>query len=349
MVHYITDKEFVPTSISHCNPMRTDVEKGLYQLVYGVLIPSRSYDDIYDLVVRIINEHESMVVKRFYLDFWSKEVKAIIDRLNMIDKQGKRVLITIPFFEYLNDIPYTLNRFQFVKFAVDEILAKGEGQIEACDKSNNIYLLGELDEVFDHFWEGFERRLSKAGKDEDITYYHSLLRDELYRRGFRKVTELYFGEKRRYSILPSEYYNEPQRFLGILDLYDDYKFLKVKYEEEPEDDASDDDSEKNVNAKEMAGIVYFMLQDIFQETSEKKKKTKLVELFNFVLDSSFLGKKREPDTVRNYIDGFKRIPNVHQSQRFYDTVKATLNKYKFKVPEAIREATEITKKHEKFI
>ena len=267
----------------------------------------------------------------------------------MIDKQDKRVVITIPFLFYVNIIPYTQNRFRFVKFAINELLAKGCGQMEVSDNLGSDYPLRELDDVFDFFRVHFERRLSIAGRDKDIDYFHSLLHDELYRRGFRKIKDSrIMSEGERYTIIPSEYYKQPERFLGILDWDDDCKQLKIKYEAESEDDSSGNDSENNVNAKEMAGIVYFMLKATFKEAFETGDKKKLVEFFNFVLDNlSAKGKERKPDTARHYIGQFKRIPNAYQSQRFYDTVKEALNKYNFAIPEAIKEATEVSTKHSK--
>ena len=349
MVRYITDKDFVPTSISYCNPWKTDAEKGLFQIVYGTLQQDMTYDRIYELIIGILKVHESEVVRRFYLESWSKEIQAIIDRLGMIDKQDKRVVITIPFLFYVNIIPYTQNRFRFVKFAINELLAKGCGQMEVSDNLGSDYPLRELDDVFDFFRVHFERRLSIAGRDKDIDYLHSLLHDELYRRGFRKIKDSrIMSEGERYTIIPSEYYKQPERFLGILDWDDDCKQLKIKYEAESEDDSSGNDSENNVNAKEMAGIVYFMLKATFKEAFETGDKKKLVEFFNFVLDNlSAKGKERKPDTARHYIGQFKRIPNAYQSQRFYDTVKEALNKYNFAIPEAIKEATEVSTKHSK--
>ena len=81
MVKFITEKEFVPAYVTRGSGWTNETEKGLYQIVYGVLQKYMFYEDIYDLVVRISKEQKNEYVKRFKLQVWLDEVRAIINRL----------------------------------------------------------------------------------------------------------------------------------------------------------------------------------------------------------------------------------------------------------------------------
>lgn len=357
MIYYVTEKEFVPTYVSHLKIGINETEKGLYQIVYGVLQAKMTYDSIYDLIVRISKEQKSEVVKRYKLEAWRDEVKTIIENLKKLTVKDKKVMVSIPFLHYYKDIPFTLDRFEFVRFTIEEIIARGDSQMELSSNLQYEYPMRNLEELI----EEYRKRFEEALPDEmlaDMPYYNEIINDEMIRRGMTKidrpvlkphpVTQELITVKMQEIIHPSQYYKQPERFFELENMFEKHKELNVQLEAESEDDLSGNDSENNVNAKEMAGIVYFMLKATFKEAFETGDKKKLVEFFNFVLDNlSPKGKERKPDTARHYIGQFKRIPNAYQSQRFYDTVKEALKQYNFAIPEAIKEATEVSTKHRK--
>ena len=63
-------------NISHAE-RHTEIEDGLFQIVYGILQGGMKYNSVYDLMVRLSKEQKSDVVKRFKLLAWKVEIEAI--------------------------------------------------------------------------------------------------------------------------------------------------------------------------------------------------------------------------------------------------------------------------------
>ena len=358
MIRYITEKDFVPEYVYQSQRGKNEIERGLYQIVYGVLLNQMNYNCIYDLIVRISQEQKFVVVKRFMLKTWRKEVDEIIKKLTVLDIKDKDVIVFNPFTHYYHNVPYTKNRFELVIDIIDEIMVNGDAQMEISKKPQYDYPIDCFEEFIGNYRLEFEKQLLKENSDK-IEYYRELIFDEMIRRGMKTLIKAPFWEQdpqtgefhkvvREITISPSIYYKQPQRLFELGNYFEEYKLLKIKFEkdsEEENDGKSGNGSDRKVNAKEMAGIIYFMLKETFQDTFEKGDKKKLVEFVNCLLDLIVPDPERKKDTARNYIDAFKRIPKEYQSQRFYSIVKDTLKQYNFGIPEAIKEATEITKKH----
>ena len=280
-LYFITEKEFVPDRITHFNAFMNETEKGLYQIVYGVFLPQATYDDIYDLILQICKEQKSDIVKRFKLQAWLKEVDEITKKLRKLDAIDKKVIVSLPFLEYYNTIPFTLNQFELVKHIINEILEKGDCNLEVSSNPKFKLPIMPLDVLIDNFWSQYEKRLSIAGKDDKIIYFRTLLDDELYRRNFSRIKGTYYSldvqdgkiansYNDRHAIFPSEYYKQPERLFELVDLCEDHKTLKNQMEEEVDADESDNSTDGEPNSKEKAAILYFMLKDFSQDSFDKR-------------------------------------------------------------------------------
>lgn len=343
MIYYITEKEFVPDSVSHLQIGANETQRGLYQIIYGVLQEHMTYDVIYNLVVGICKEQKSEVVMKYKLETWLTEIKSVVKRIENLNVEGKDVMVLIPFTGYFEDVPFTLDLFKFLKYSIEVILTKGDSQMETTSESSNLHLVKPLDELFEDFRKQFEEHLPEEMKP-DIPYYRELLHDEMLRRGMtgfmeselrlNRITQKVGIEKVWKTISPSQYYKHPEYFFEFYDLDSNHKELRKNREKIVEESVpSDDGSEKKVNAKEMSGIIYFMLKDIFKDGFDKGNKNKLVSFINFVLDNPFKSKKdRAKDTPRRYMSDFSK--NNFDS-KFCETVGDALEDYGFKVPKDI--------------
>jgi len=343
MVKFITEKEFVPAYVTRGSGWTNETEKGVYQIVYGVLQKYLFYEDIYDLVVRISKEQENELVKRFKLQLWLDEVKSIISRLEKLEDNESGVMVYVPFTFYYDNLKSTLGRFEFVRFTIEEILSKGDRQMELSTSKNYVYPIEALDLLIENYRNKLMDKLSH-GEREDCSYYNELIDDELIRRG-HKLTEkysfkfdsdtgmvLHTEHKELTELFPSKNYKRPEKFFDLNRFNEKHSMLKVKIVEDSDDDNSDDGSEKKVNPKEITGIIFFMLQEAFKDGFEKRNKNKLVSFINYILDDKFPKKNLKKDTPRRYMLDFSK--NNFDS-KFCKTVGEALEDFGFKVPKEI--------------
>ena len=343
MVKFITEKEFVPAYITRGRGWTNETEKGVYQIVYGVLQGYMEYEDIFDLVVRISKEQKNEIVKRFKLQVWLDEVKSIIDRLKKLEEYESSVMVYVPFTFYYDYLKSTLGRFEFVRFSIEEILSKGDSQMELSSSLNYDYPIEALDLLIEKYRNKLMDKLSDKEKS-DCPYYNALIDDELIRRG-HKLTEkysfkydsdtdmvLHTEHKELTKLSPSRYYKRPEKFFDLNRFNEKHSMLEVKIVEDSEDEGSDD--EKKVNHKEMTGIIYFMLKEIFKDAFENRNKDKLVSFINYILEDMFPKKVLKKDTPRRYMSD---ISNNIFDGKFCKTVGDALENFGFKVPKEIKE------------
>lgn len=346
MINFITEKEFVPEIIYRCGTFKNEAEKGLYQIVYGVLQHYMMYDDIYDLIVRICKEQKSEVVKQFKLTEWRNAVNGIISKLENLEKNYGEAMVYIPFTYYYDSLRGTLSRFQFVRFTINEVLAKGDSQMEASSSPQYDYPVKALDLLIEDYRFKTEHRHSD-GFVYDASYLNTLIHDELIRRGVKVVTESHFHHfdsktndpvycDKTFEISPSEHFKHPEKFFELNRFNAKHKLLKVKIEEDADDKSySNELNDEKTNAKERVGILFYMLKELSQETTEKHWNTKAAAIINYVL--GLLGKKYEPDTSNRYIRSLRNLSKNDMGSNFYETVNDILKKNGFVVPKEIKE------------
>lgn len=341
MIHYITEKDFVPEYVYQSQRGKNEIERGLYQIVYGVLHSQMNYNRIYDLIVRISKEQKYGVVKRFMLKAWRKEVDAIIKKLNALDIKDKKVIVFNPFTHYYNDVPYTKNRFELVIDIIDEIMVNGDAQMEISKKPKYNYPIDCFEEFIGNYRLELEKQLLNINSDK-IQYYRELIFDEMIRRGMKTLIEAPFWERdpqtgelhkvvRQTTISPSIYYDQPEKLFELDNYFEEYQLLKVRMKVETEIPNSFKDPNDKTNNKEKTGILYYMLKELTQETNEKRWKTKAVSLISYVFA---LSKK---DTARRYIDQIAKISENDMGSRFYETVDKVLEECGFTVPQEIKD------------
>lgn len=341
MIHYITEKDFVPEYVYQSQKGKNEIERGLYQIVYGVLLNKLNYNSIYDLIVRISKEQKYGVVKRFMLKAWRKEVDAIIKKLTELDIKDKKVIVFNPFTHYYNDVPYTKNRFELVIDIIDEILVNGDAQMEISKNPQYDYPIDSIEQFVGNYRLELEKQLLNINSDK-IQYYRELIFDEMIRRGMKTLIEAPFWERdpqtgelhivvRQTTISPSIYYDQPEKLFELDNYFEEYQLLKVRMKVETEIPNSSKDPNDKTNNKEKTGILYYMLKELSQETNEKRWKTKAVSLISYVFA---LSKK---DTARRYIDQIAKISENDMGSRFYETVDKVLGECGFSVPKEIKD------------
>ena len=348
-VRYITEKEFVPLTITHAR-RHNEVEDSLFQIVYGVMqnIPNVV---IYDLIVRLSKEQKSETVKRFMLSAWKVEVEGILTKLNSYDIENFRVLVVIPFNDYVEDISHTINRFQLVLFTINEILEKGDAQMTTLPENNFVIESKSIQDLLGDSYVSYMKSLSPEKTKTKRQYCRCLFFDEMIRRGmtqFRNnetfvdpdTNEVCSQELVR--LTPSQYFNQPEKFFDIF-LYsgtEEWKKLIIKSELEEPDDSNNEAGSKSTSKLQdyrlgTVGTVFFMLKDLSQEAIDKKNKKKLVALMNYILDN-----KPGDDTARSYLDKLFGITAKSHTFKFYDRVKTNLRRLGFDVPKVIKEGWE---------
>jgi hypothetical protein len=344
MVKFITEKEFVPAYVTRGSGWTNEAEKGLYQIVYGVLQHYMAYEDIYDLIVRISREQESEVVKRFKLQAWLDEVKSIINRIEKLNIKDNSIMVYIPFTYYYDNLRSTLGRFELVRFIIEEILSKGDNLIKLSSSPQYDYPIEALDLLIENYRNKVMDNLSNDEMDNCL-YYNELIDDELIRRGHKLTVKYLFDfdsdsgmivhtdHTKLTELSPSKNYKRPEKFFELNHFNEKCNMLKVKIEDDSDDDNSDGAPEKKVNQKEMTGIIYFMLRDIFKDAFEKRNNNKLVGLIHYILDDMFPKKHLQKDTVRRYMSDFSK--NIFD-RKFCETVEKVLKESGFNVPKEIK-------------
>lgn len=338
-VRYITEKDFVPTNISHAK-RHTEIEDGLFQIVYGVMQGGMKYDSIYDLIVRLSKEQENVVVKRFKLLAWKVEVEAILTKLRKYEGNDFLIYVVIPFTEYVEDVPYTMNLFQLVLYTINEILKMGDSQMTTIPEPSYDMPPKSITNLIEDDYNDFMNNRLPEEMAPDKPYYRSLYLDEMIRRGmtnFKSDEGLVL-----YELSPSPYFNQPEKLFDILDLAtgEDWKLLKTKSESEELDDSgnasgTNNTSDKNGYMLGTVGTVFFMLKDMSKEAVDKKNRKKLVALMNYILDN-----KPDDDTARSYIDKLFGVTAKSHSFKFYNWVKNNLGRFGFEIPEVVKEGWE---------
>ena len=353
-IRYITDKDFVPRSISHAGS-HNEIENGLFKIVYSVMQGVMKNDLIYDLIVRLSKEQKSETVKRFILLAWKKEVEAILTKLQKLDVNDFRVVVVVPFTKYVENVPHTISRFQLVLFTINEILEKGDTQMKTISERSFIIKSNRIENLLGDYYVKYMSTLLPDKIKTERPYYRALFFDEMLRRGMTnfKSDEVFEDPDTHETtsqelviLKPSQYFNQPERFFDIMNYsgMEDWKKLKMKYESEELDDSDNTSGSKSISKEKdyrlgAVGTVFFMLKDLSQEAVDKKNKKKLVALINYILDN-----EPENDTPRSYVDKLLEITPQNRSFKFYDRVKTNLRRFKFEVPKVILEGYEKSRK-----
>lgn len=344
---YITEKDFVPKSI-YQQERHNEVEDGLFQIVYGVMQYGMTYDNIYDLIVRISKEQKSEVVKRFKLLAWKVEVEAIIKKLQKLDVKDFNVEVVIPFTSYVEDVPYTINQFQLVLYTINEILDRGDEHMAIIANPNYDVPPKTISKLLEDYYLRFKNDLPEE-MTPDLPYYRNLFFDEMIRRGMTVYrsdevivdpdTNEVVDSQRNYKLEPSQYFNQPEKFFDFMDLVvgEEWKKLRTKAEYEDSDitnsnPASADNSDKKKYLLGAVGTVFFMLQELSQEAVERKNKKKLIAMINYILDSKY-----DDDTTRTYVDKLLEISAKSHTFKFYSWVRKNLSDFGFVVPRVIED------------
>ena len=347
---YITEKDFLPVVITN-DESHTEVEDGLFQIAYGVMKSGMTYDKIYDLIVRISKEQKSDVVKRFKLLAWKVEVEAIIKKLGKYDISDVNVVVVIPFTNYVEKVTYTMNQFQLVLYIINEILEKGDAQMEVIPNPSYDMPPKTIRALLVGCYYTYRDSHYPENMRPDFQYFNSLFFDEMIRRGITEFNstglcydpetqEIEGGEYS--SLSPSEYYNQPEMFFETMDWVDEkWTKLKIKNETVELNDALDSKPKSGKNGYIMGtvGTVFFMLKDLSQVAVEKKNKKKLVALMNYIL-----GNEPNIDTPRSYVDKLLEVSEKSHSFKFYDSVKENLIRFGFGVPDVIKKGYEKQRK-----
>lgn len=349
-IRYISEKDFIPMNITHAR-RHNEVEDCLFQIVYGVMQPVPIVV-IYDLIVRLSKEQKFETVKRFMLSSWKVEVEAILTKLNSYDVENFRVVVIIPFNDYVEDVSHTMNRFQLVLFTINEILEKGDAQMTTL--SEDLFSI-ESKSIQDLLGKSYKFCMESLLPEEITTkgqYYRCLFFDEMIRRGMTYFksdevivhpdTHEVISGKEMVRLTPSQYFNQPEKFFDVL-LYsgtEEWKRLIIKSESEEPGDSNKAPGSESTSGKKgytlgVVGTVFFMLKDMSQEAVDKKNRKKLVALTNYILDN-----EPDDDTARSYVDKLFGITAKTHAFKFYDKVKTNLRKYGFEVPKVIKEGWE---------
>ena len=348
-VRYITEKEFVPMTITHAR-RHNEVEDGLFQIVYGVMRPVPIIV-IYDLIVRLSKEQISETVKRFMLSTWKVEVEAILTKLNSYDTENFRVVVIIPFNDYVEDISHTITRFQLVLFTINEILEKGDDQMTTFPENSFIIESKSIQDLLEVSYVEHMRLLLPEDIETKSQLYRCLFFDEMIRRGMITFKNCLYHDPDTHEVIcsqeyvklaPSQYFNQPEKFFEIMEYYktDEWKKLTIKSELEEPNDSNNDAGSKSTSKLQdyrlgTVGTVFFMLKDLSQEAIDKKNKKKLVALMNYILDNN-----PGDDTARSYLDKLFGITAKSHTFKFYDRVKTNLRRLGFDVPKVIKEGWE---------
>ena len=244
---YITDTDFLPQELTHYHGAYSDeMTDGLYQIVYGILAPSQSLSNVYDVVIRVASREKSPAIRKFKLQSWKKSIDGILKTLNKVDTKGFEVIVLVPLRSCEMTLSALQSYFQLAIFTISELLESDTIPQSAFpnDVVPNIkqLFIGTYSKLFaaldkdNPLYEAFyqnepEKEENNQGESEVEVHYQrfkfkqAVVLDEMFRRGIDSINSdeeedspdpilnlkhAVFG-----SIFPSQYYNKPELFKEI--------------------------------------------------------------------------------------------------------------------------------------
>ena len=336
---YITDLDFVPTEYLryHGGLYSNTLVKDYYQILYGILRENIMLDDVYDIVVRMSKKEPAGVVKRFKLMEWRKTNETIIRNLNKSNLKDCNVVVRIPFTNYEEDIATTINYFQLVTFTIDEILEKGDKELEVAETPNYEFPVKDMKQLMADYCDNYVITLREKGyirewvtKEDgskelydELGYWVDILLDEMYRRGIT-----HFGEGK--GARPSKYFSEPHRYKEA--------FIEKGKELEISEIENDDEPGKPIdtnNSKIKVAVMYYLLNNI--AAIKQYNQHEAIALINYAIGKPYNvnAPKRETNsnTVKRYLTKYRNNGLKEEKQEFIDAVRAKLAEYGFKLPD----------------
>lgn len=331
---YITDVDFVPTEYLSYNGDEEidDVTSDYYQILYGILRDCMTMNKVYDIVVRMSRRECLDIVKRFKLLLWKKTTEDIIKTLNKLDLKDHKVIVHIPFTGYKKDIKTTVRYLQLAIFTMDEILTKGDKELEVKEVPDYGFPVKSMKEFFCGFYESHMKTLMRKKEDggsvsyKEEQYGIDVLRDEMYRRNIRFIDNTQ-------TIRPSRYFSEPERYKEtFITKSEDLDADETLIEANPSETGK---PLRKRGSKLTVAVLYYMLNEI--TTIRKENQHEIIALLNCALDKPYniRTSKRETNNnaVKRYISRLRKSDLKDERPEFIDAVRAKLSEYGFDLPE----------------
>lgn len=232
---YITDTDFLPQELTHYHGEYSDeMTDGLYQIVYGILAPSQTLSNVYDVVIRVLSREKSPAIRKFKLQSWKKSIDGILKILNKVDTKGFEVIVFVP----LRDCEMTLSAVQsYLQLAIFTISELLESDLVPEPTLPNDHV-PNIKKLFEESYSELFVALDEGKPDVEeyyqrTKYMQAVVLDEMYRRGIDTIklkqeenpinpvqwlSDVVAGkevEEIEKPILPSQYYDQPNLFKEI--------------------------------------------------------------------------------------------------------------------------------------
>lgn len=357
---YITDTDFLPQELTHYHGEFSDeMNDGLYQIVYGILAPSQTLSNVYDVVIRVVSKENSPAIRKFKLQTWKKSIDAILKALNKVDTKGFEVIVYVPLRDCEISLSAAQSYFQLAIFTISELLETNSIPEPVCPKD----FVPNIKKLFEENYSELFLALDEGEPDdkehyERAKYFKDIVLDEMYRRGIDTIKlkqevnpinpvqwldnvvagkEVECAEKR---ILPSQYYDQPALYKEIfiergLQLELNAESLTINASELPT--AFDNDT-----IETRAAVMFFMLDSFCDVTKDNFNRA--VAMIDFAVgkqtpkfnvnkaNDKETNKVNNNNSIKKYVRNFMVDKEGYLELPTSDKVRARLSEQGFEVP-----------------
>lgn len=293
---FITDTDF----------LSNEYNGDLYQLIYGIFY-HKTEDDIYNMLVKLVQEQKSVVLKRAKLKLWKSELETIIERLKKYIRKTNEVWVIIPVYLFELRLIQTISIFQFAANIIDELL-KDDCEPVFLGNDDFPYPLGSLKDFF------FEFLVIVHTKEYTEGYFkvsQDAIQDEMIRRGIGGNLE------------KSEHYEE--------ELFRKFFVTKEVIGTESEPVLTENHPLEKISAKEMTTVLYYMLCDKVDDET-------IIKVANYVIGKPYNEKVRKANnnSISKYVRyNSKKLEDINSDVVM--RVFKVLNDYEFEISERLKQ------------
>lgn len=324
----ITDLDFIPKE--YCS---LEMYSDLYQIAYGAIYKSPSYERVHDIIVLLAKQTQSKLSLKAKLNLWESELSKIVNQIKRYQKKDTHVEVIVPFTSYYQSSELTLSIYEYAKVIIQE-LQKDNTLLEVEPSSDTKpipsiyslfvnYIVDFQETYIDEFYINEEGALV----GETLRDCYEIIFDELIRRNLRNDKEL---EKCGLFKLipdlppfsPSNHYNNENAFVELFISKEEHLTNKDLVESVPI--ISHEQVKAEDNKKVRCGVLYSLLKDKIGDDYS------LSAIINYCCNIEYNKKirQRNTNTIDKYIRLYKKRDLQKGSTDSYELQPLVIEKVK---------------------
>lgn len=347
---YITDTDFLPQELTHYHREYSDeMTDGLYQMVFRIFLSPHNLNHIYDQVVRIAHREINTTVRKFKLRSWKDSLDGIRKTLAKFKSKENDVIVYIPYADCGMSLDAVESCIKLVIFTIEELLNSNSlpeplfPEEESVPDIKSLFV-SSYEDIYESLEEG---KPVASGLLERTKANHSIIQDEMYRRGIDSIEH----KGKSIRIQPSEFY-------GNIQLYKQLFIDKGRQRQQgiesgttiiPNDSMASIYNNDTIETR--AAVIYFMLSSFCPVTDENFNRAVAMIDYAVGRQTPKFNVNKANDTEINKVNNkssIKRYVRTIRDEKNYlelptsDKVRARLMEQGFDIQELSKGSTKHT-------